>query len=194
MAGMFQAFDAGDSRISALARRYRPTRLSVERTANRPVRSEDHKVRTVLLVVSLVFGTLPIAAAESRFTINGVSNGQSIDVARANIPSLQCINQCVTDKSIFYGSPGKFWASLRDGRINEFAFRFTPEVDANKARIIVDDIKRQFGPPESNLEMVGCDEWLVDGGYLAVCLTPEVSHLMWSHSSRVDMNKRGQSK
>jgi len=148
----------------------------------------------LLLAFILFVATSSTAIAENRFSINGISNGLSTDEAVKRIPTLECMNQCVADKVSFYGSPGRFWASLSEGRINEFAFRFTPEVDVNQARRIVNDIKRQFGAPHANLEMEGCDEWLVDGGYLAVCLTSEVSHVMWSHSSRVSIRKRGQQK
>lgn len=147
-------------------------------------------MKSHIIILAFVLTASFIANAADTFTINGISTGQSVDSAKKNIPNLQCAASCVANNLTFYGSQGRFWASLKFGKIDELAFRFSPVIDSDKAKIIVGEIEKKYGQPQSNLGLKGCNEWAIDGGFLAVCLTPEISHVMWSHSSRVGMNER----
>ncbi len=149
--------------------------------------------RTIFILMLALDPCLTAHAADT-FAINGISTGQSVEEATRNLPSLQCATSCVADNVSFHGSPGRFWASLKEGKIDELAFRFKPAIDSKTASLITEDIEKKHGKPQSNLDLEGCNEWPIGGGFLAVCLTNEISHVMWSHSSRVDVNERAASK
>lgn len=150
-------------------------------------------MRTIVTILTLAFAIPVVAAAPAAvtpFEINGVRLGQPAADAQKAIPSMECERSCIAENQIFLGHTGRLWAELKDGKINGVAFRFRPALNVDQARTAMADIVSRHGPAKSNLGEENCDEWLVDGGFLAVCLTPEMSHIVWSHLSRVDVNKQ----
>lgn len=141
------------------------------------------------VILALALSVASSADAADRFAIIGVTAGQSIEQAKAHVPALECAASCIAEDQTFYGHSGRFFASLKDDEIASFAFRFKPLLPSEKATPVVSDLTKKYGPPQSDLGG-GCMEWALDGGFLAACLTPEMSHIMWSHDSRVDLNLR----
>ncbi len=89
-----------------------------------------------------------------------------------------------------FGKPGNLLAGVVEGKINQLAFGFKPDLLPEEAEAVRAAYVDKYGPATSNLGEAGCDEWKLEGGYLVICMTGEISHVWWSTESRVDVNKR----
>lgn len=135
------------------------------------------------------FLLLPKAiAANPPFEIVGLRIGESVADAKKKYPSMRCENSCVLDGQKAFGRTGLLWVGLRDGKISQLAFRFKPAADPETASEVRKFYTKKYGSAANHLGIDGCDEWNVNDGYLALCLSPELSHIWWSTQSRVDVN------
>ncbi|WP_411833778.1 hypothetical protein [Pseudoxanthomonas mexicana] len=127
-------------------------------------------------------------AEDEVFEMNGIWIGQPLRDARERLPSLNCENSCIADNQYFMKKPGRLWAGLKDGKIDQLAFRFRPVLADGAIDEVRSSIIKKYGEPSGNLGFRNCDEWKAHGGFLVLCLTDEVSHAMWSNESRMDAN------
>lgn len=149
------------------------------------------KMRPLLCLLAMQASMTAIAgngAPPVKFDINGVQTGQPVKAVKNKWPGLECSVSCSVDGMHYLGAPGRFWASIKDGKIDQLAFGFNPAVAGSERERIKAFIHEKYGPPNRNLGFAECNEWDIDGGFLAVCLMDEASHVFWSHESRKDIN------
>lgn len=130
----------------------------------------------------------------SVFELLDLHIGQGIDEARQKYPTMQCENSCVLEGQEAFGYPGRLWAGMKDGKIHQIAFGFKPALNVTQAEKVRLAYIQLYGKASDHLGVEGCDEWSTNGGYLAICLSPEISHIWWSTESRVDINIQNQRK
>ena len=128
------------------------------------------------------------APPENAFGMAGLWIGQPLEEARRAMPSLRCEAACTADDGRYLEQPGRLWVGQRDGRIDQLGFRFVPTLEGDARAAARARIVDAHGPPTTHLGLDGCDEWTLESGYLAVCLTDGLSHVTWNRMSRRDVN------
>jgi len=152
-------------------------------------------MKRVALLSVLVCLSIPVTAKEptESFELLDLYIGQPIADAVKKYPAMQCEKSCVLEGHKLLEKSGKLWAGIKNDRISQLAFRFRPALTSSEAKEIRAEYVRKYGQASDHLAD-GCDEWKASGGYLAICLSPELSHVWWSAESRVDINIQNQRK
>jgi hypothetical protein len=132
------------------------------------------------------------------FEILNLHIGQPIPETKKEYPSMQCKNSCVVEEQKAFGKPGLLWIGVEEGKVSQLAFGFKPDLSLEEGAKVRSVYIEKYGNPVDPLEPEGCDEWVVNGGYLVICFTGntspngDISHIWWNTKSLVDVNKRQQ--
>ncbi len=153
--------------------------------------------RTITLLLILLSGAVaaetPTHPTPARsFELEGVTLGDDVQAVYSAFPNAKCLTTCVAEDATFMQAQGRFVAGMKAGKVEWLAFRFQPLLGEGDRVRVRDALELAHGKPTHDLGVAGCHEWTLPDGYLAVCLNDELSHLYWSTTSRVDVNKRQQ--
>ena len=151
-------------------------------------------MKTIILQILVAFShqssPAPVTESHAAFGLLGLHIGQSVEDAKKKYPSMQCANSCNVEGQKAFGKPGRLWAGIGEGKIDQLAFGFKPNLSPEETGTVRSFYVDRYGAPSSSLGEKGCDEWEANGGYLVLCMTGHVSHIWWSTKSRVDVNDR----
>ena len=152
-------------------------------------------MKTIVLLPMLVCLHMPAVAKEpvEPFKLLDLYIGQPVADAVKRYPAMECENSCFLEGYEFFAKQGKLWAGVKNDRISQLAFRFSPALTSSDTEQVRAGYINKHGQASDHLGD-GCDEWEANGGYLAICLSTELSHVWWSTESSVDINIQNQRK
>jgi len=131
------------------------------------------------MIVAALFAMSVAAGDDTAFELAGARIGLGYTELRQQHPHMQCTVSCEDTTATLLGHTGTLWAGIGQGRVNQLAFRFVPELTAEEAESVSSSYQGLYGKPARRNAPDGCEEWDRAGGAIVLCVRNGLSLTYW---------------
>lgn len=135
------------------------------------------------MIIEALLAMSIAAGDDTAFELAGARIGLGYTELRQQHPQMQCTASCADPTATVLGHTGNLWAGIGQGRVNQLAFRFVPELTDVEAESVSSAYQALYGQPTRRNAPEGCEEWDRADGAIVLCVRNGLSLTYWKDAN-----------